>query len=172
MRKLLFVAALMAAQPAQAGVFDVPPKNFYGPLNRLHGVGFTNDVTKDGYLKISAQARAYDSDGFSLNAAMYRAAEMARVGGYRYVEFHDIYSRESRVSESATLYAMPTNVAAHPAKCRSGKPKRCYTADVLAVLKQLGGPTGREPGIAVPSQVDGYGRTVTYTGFGLGAISR
>ena len=172
MRKLFLLAALMAAQPAHAGLFDFPPKNYYGPLQRLHGVGFTNDVSKDGYLKIRAQARAYDGDGFSLNAAMYRAAEMARVGGYRYVQFHDIYSRRSRGSESTSLFAMPTNVAEHPAKCRSGRRERCYTADVLIVLRQLSGPTGTEPGIAVPSYVDGYGRMVTQTGFGLGAISR
>jgi hypothetical protein len=168
---LLLLSVLLVSQPAQAGVFDVPPKNYYGPLQRLHGVGFTNDVTKDGYLKIHAQGRRMDGDGFAVDSALYRAAEMARVGGYRYVEMHDAYSQRNRVGETATVFALPTNTAAHPARCRSGRPKRCYTADVLSVLKTLSGPSGTQPGVAVANHVDQYGRSVTYSGFGIGSIS-
>jgi hypothetical protein len=168
---LLWFSVLLVGQPLHAGVFDVPPKNYYGPLQRLHGVGFTNGVTKDGYLKIYAEARRIDGDDFALDSALYRAAEMARVGGYRYVEMHDGYSQRSRVGESATVFALPTNTAAHPIRCRSGKPKRCYTADVASVLKTLSGTTGMQPGVAASDHLDQYGRSVTYSGFGIGSIN-
>ena len=169
MRVLLCLTLLVASQPLNAGIFDAPPANYYGPMQK--GVGYINSVTNDGYIKIRAESRRMDGSDFATDSALYRAAEMARTGGYRYVEMHDGYSMRSRTSESATVFALPTNTAAHPARCRSGKPKRCYTADVLSVMKILSGESGTQPGVAAPHHVDQYGRTVTYSGFGTGAIS-
>ena len=169
MRVLLCLTLLVASQPLNAGIFDTLPANYYGPLQK--GVGFTNDVSKDGYLKIRAESRRIDGTDFAVDSALYRAAEMARVGGYRYVEMHDGYATRSRDGGSATVFALPTNTAAPPTRCRSGKPKRCYTADVLSVMKILSGESGTQPGVAAPNHIDQYGRTVFYSGFGTGAIS-
>lgn len=64
------------------------------------------------------------------------------------------------------------DVPVHPANCRSGKAKRCYTADVSVVISWLSGASGHEPGVAAPSHVDEYGRAMFQSGFGTGVVRR
>jgi len=167
-RVLLCLAVLVASQPVQAGIFDAPPANYYGPLQK--GVGYKTSTTKDGYLKIEAESRRIDGSDFATDSALYRAAEMARAGGHSHVEMHDGYATRSQLGESVTVFALPTNTAVHPSRCRSGKPNRCYTADVSAVMTVLSGASGNQPGVAAPHHIDEFGRTVTISGFGTGAI--
>jgi hypothetical protein len=167
-RVLLCLAMLLASQPVQAGMFDAPLANYYGPMQK--GVGYKHSTTKDGYWKIEAESRRIDGSDFATDSALYRAAEMARAGGYRFVEMHDGYATRSRLGESVTVFALPTNSAIHPVRCRSGKPNRCYTADVSAVMKVLSGASGNQPGVAAPHHIDEFGRAVTISGFGTGAI--
>ena len=168
MRVLLVLTALIASEPVQAGMFNAPPAHYYGPMQK--GVGYKNSTTKDGYLKIEAESRRIDGSDFATDSALYRAAEMARAGGYRFVEMHDGYATSGRLGESVTVFALPTNSAVHPSRCRSGKPNRCYTADVSAVMKVLSGTSGNQPGVAAPHHIDEFGRTVIISGFGTGAI--
>jgi hypothetical protein len=127
--------------------------------------------TDDGYWKIEASSERGDRR-LAIDKALYRAAELARLGGHRYVEMHDAYSSADRFRESATLFARAADAPVAPQRCRSGKAKRCYTADVAAVLQRLSGTSGNEPGVATPTSIDKYGRTVTESGFGIGAIAR
>lgn len=161
---------LILSGPAQAGFFDRSPRNYYGPMQG--GAGFKEEATPDGYWKIEFSGDNIYDPVFVIDAALYRGAELARAQGHRFVEYHDGYSRSSRTSASAVVFIKGTNDPVAPARCRSGKPKRCYTADIAVVLKRLSGASGREPGVAAPSAVDQYGRTVYESGFGTGAVAR
>jgi hypothetical protein len=127
-------------------------------------------MTDDGYWKIDARTQGGDNR-LAIDVALYRAAELARAAGQQYIEMHDGYSRRNTLGETAILFARAADAPVHPDNCRSGRARRCYTADVLAVIRQLSGPSGREPGVAVPTSVDEYGRTVTRSGFGIGAVT-
>lgn len=170
MRSMFCVAALVLAFSHGAHAQDVSPRYYYGPMNS-RGDGFKDELEKDGYWEITAGINSFGG-ALAIDFAIYRAAEMARAGGHRYVEIHDASTRSNRLgAESATLFARPTDIPAHPTACRSGKPKRCYTADVALVFARLSGADGQHPGLAAPSYLDRYGRTVTESGFGTGAIS-
>jgi len=166
MRIKCFVAAMLLI-PCVSVSADTG-SNYYGPMR--NGVGYKDKLTDDGYWKIEAatQGGMFHAE----DVAIYRAAEMARQQGVAFVEIHDAYTTTRRLmnQEQATLYARPAAAPVHPAACRSGKEKRCYTADVAIVIAKLSGPSGREPGVGAPSYVDEYGRTVTLGGFGLGAV--
>jgi hypothetical protein len=158
MRAFLGLALVAAVLPLQSASAE-----------RARGLEYEEEVTGDGYWKIEARSRRGE-DSLAIDVALYRAAELARAAGHRFVEMHDAHSRRDRVSESAVLYARGVDVPAHPAACRSGRARRCYTADVAAVLRQLSGASGNEPGVPVPT-TDEYGRTVLQSGFGIGAVS-
>ena len=164
---LVLLAALPAAQ-APAQIAD--SRYHYGPMNG-RGDGYKDELGKNGYWKINAGV-SHIGSAIAIDFAIYRAAELARENGYRYVEIHDATSRSNRIggAETVTLYARPAEAPAHPATCRSGKAKRCYTADVALVYARLSGADGRQPGVAAPSYVDKYGRTVMQSGFGTGAV--
>ncbi|CUS45099.1 hypothetical protein MGWOODY_Smn1881 [hydrothermal vent metagenome] len=150
------------------GANAAPPRNYYGPMSG--GAGYKDSPTKDGYWKIEGATQG--GNGLAVDVAIYRAAEMAQAAGSRFVEIHDAYSsRNGLRDERATLFARPAAAALHPSLCRSGKPGRCYTADVALVMRKLSGASGYEPGVAAPTYTDKYGRTVTESGFGVGSIS-
>jgi hypothetical protein len=127
-------------------------------------------LTKDGYWEIEAVTLRGDRS-MAIDKALYHAATLAAAGGHKYVEMHDGYSTSTERfgRDRAVLFARASDAPAHPAKCRSGKPKRCYTADVALLIRQLSGASGKEPGMPIPSY-DKYGRTVLESGFGIGAI--
>jgi hypothetical protein len=172
MRAIWCLPLLLLATPATAGL--IRAAHFYGPLDLLSGVGFKDKTDRHGNWRIVANSRRIDGSGFALNMAMYRAAELARQQGYRYVQFLDGWSTETRLSrdESATLFARPSHDPADPTTaCLSKAKGSCYTADVAQLLVLLGGDGGTQPGVAVPTEVDARGRTVTVTGFGLAHAS-
>jgi hypothetical protein len=127
-------------------------------------------LEKDGYWQIEARNRAGDRRTMPIDKALYHAAILARAAGHKYVEMHDGVSTEQFGEERATLFARGSDAPVHPAKCRSGRAKRCYTADVAALIKELSGASGNEPGMPIPTY-DKYGRAVYQSGFGIGAIA-
>lgn len=163
MRLLLLLVAVLIPSTAIAGTTP----GYYGP--KQGGQGYKDEMRPDGYWKIEA---ATSGRMLAVDMAIYRAAELARARGDRFVEIHDVYATEDRVRrQTATLFARPAAAAAHPSACRSGKRNRCYTADVAVVLKRLSGASGREPGMAATTSIDAYGRTVYESGYGTGSIS-
>lgn len=127
-------------------------------------------LEQDGYWKIEAGNRAGDRRTMPIDKALYHAAILARTAGHKYVEMHDGVSTEQFGGERATLFARGSDAPVHPPKCRSGKAKRCYTADVAVLIKQLSGASGNEPGMPIPTY-DKYGRAVYQSGFGIGAVA-
>lgn len=172
MRVTWVLPLLLLATPADAGL--VRRAHYYGPLDVLSGVGFKDRTDEKGNWKIIANSRRIDGSGFALNVAMYRAAEMAKQQGYRYVRFLGGWASETRLTgfESATVFARPAHDPADPVEgCLSKKGRDCYTADVAHLMLLLGGEGGTQPGVAIPTGVDDRGRQVTTTGFGLAHAS-
>lgn len=157
MRILLGLTLLAVVQPLQA-------------VQARQTFDHDDEVTRDGYWKIEARTQGA-GQRMAIDVALYRAAELARAAGHQYVELHDAHSRRNSSGESAMLFARGANAPVHPGECRSRRARRCYTADVQAVLRRLSGVSGNEPGVATPSYIDEYGRTVTQSGFGIGAVS-
>ena len=161
---LLFIAMY----PAYAGASEPP---YYGPMKAWHGIGYKfgykQDLEKDGTWRVVATTQRGDA----VDMAMYRAAELAREEGFAYVELLGGSASRNFAMSSATVYARPSHSPSPPAACRSKQRGTCYTADVAEVLRKLGGPGGTQPGVAVVDHLDGYGRAVSYSGFGVGAAS-
>jgi hypothetical protein len=169
MRAALLLAAFALMVPAASNARD-DDSGRYGPMDG-RGDGYKSKIAKDGFWEITGGVSGY-SRATAADFAIYRAAEMARAEGHRYVEIHDAVGRQNRSTgaESVTLFARPIDAPIHPSACRSGKPKRCYTADVALVFARLSGEDGNHPGVAAPSYIDKFGRTVTQSGFGTGAV--
>ena len=104
----------------------------------------------------------------AVDVALYRAAELAREQGKRYVQVLNGYGMSGHGVANGFVYAVGSDSPAAPTSCKA---KRCYTADVAKVLEALSGPDGRTPGVPKPSYVDQMGRQVTISGFGIGAIA-
>jgi hypothetical protein len=125
----------------------------------------------DGFWRIQGATRGRKM--LAIDVAIYRAAEMAQAAGSRYVEIHDAIEGENRIGDQqATLFARAVEGPVNPATCRSGKPNRCYTADAQVIVKRLSGASSDEPGMAAPSYIDKYGRPVTESGYGTGAVTQ
>ena len=156
------IAAVVASSPASAG------KLHYGPKSGPFGTGYKHDVEKDGSLRIVTEYHARSAD-LALDVALYRAAELAREAGKPFVQVlgGSAYARNGVAV--GLVYARPSDTAAAPTACR--RAKQCYTADVATVLQALGGAHGNEPGIARPTAVDAFGRSVIFSGFGTGAVA-
>lgn len=166
MRVSQILALLLLA--SSTGAIAASAVSYYGPMRS--GQGYRDELTQDGYWKIQTATKGRRM--LAIDAGLYRAAELARAAGGRFVEIHDAYSEESRMGDQrATLFARVATEAIHPRACRSGKANRCYTADVAVVMKRLSGASGKEPGMAAPSRVDQYGRTVFESGYGTGAVT-
>lgn len=166
MRASQLLAVLLLA-PA-TGAIAASTASYYGPMRS--GQGYKEELTKDGYWKIQAATKGRRM--LAIDVALYRSAELTHAAGGRFVEIHDAYSAENRRGDQqATLFARVAAKAAPPVVCRSGKPNRCYTADMAVVMRRLSGASGKEPGMAAPSRVDQYGRTVYESGYGTGAIA-
>lgn len=168
MKRLLLCAIVLAA-PGVAWAGDDAP--YYGPMQRWHGIGYTfgyrDKVERDGTWRIDT---AIHGRGEAIDMALYRAAERARDAGYRYVFLLGGESRTTPGVKAATLYARPSRDAVAPTGCRSRKVTTCYTADVGELLRILGGPDGLQPGVAIVDHRDEYGRAVTLSGYGTGAV--
>jgi len=162
-RVVAILAILATATPAAAR--DYIPT--YAPKHGLMGEGFKHSVEKDGTWRIVTEYHTRDPL-IALDVALYRAAELAREQGKRYVQVLNGYAMGGYGSSNGFVYAVGSDSPAAPASCKA---KRCYTADVAKVLEALSGPDGRTPGVAKPSYVDGFGRAVTIDGFGIGAIA-
>lgn len=160
----LFLLAL--ATPAVAG--DAP---YYGPMKAWHGwgfkYGFEDKFGKDGAWRVDAATRS----GEAIDMAMYRMAERAQAAGYRYVQFLGGGAQGGPGYQSATVWGRPSESAAAPAECRTKNRVTCYTADVAAVMRRLGGPDGAQPGVAVVDHRDQYRRAVYYSGFAIASAT-
>jgi hypothetical protein len=170
MRLSLAIAALALFISCAAYASDGASSFRYGPMTTW-GDGYKDEVARDGFWKIQARTNGFGR-AQAIDVGIYRAAELAKAAGHRYVEIHDAVERHDRLSGRAdvTLFARPIDAPVHPSTCRSGKPKRCYTADVELVFVRLSGENMQQPGVAAPSYVDEYGRTVIESGFGTGAV--
>jgi hypothetical protein len=170
MRPALTLAAFALLLSSAANAADDYSRYYYGPMTGS-GDGYKSKEAKDGFWEIDAGIRR-QPNALAADFAIYRAAEMAKAAGHRYVEIHDAVQRRNNASgaENVTLFARPADAPIHPAVCRSGKPNRCYTADVALVFARLSGADGKHPGLAAPSYIDKFGRTVTQSGFGTGAV--
>lgn len=162
----LVILALTVSATAHAGGGQYR----YEPMNAL-GFGYHEKLKRDGFWEIDA-GTTQNSGVLPIDVAIYRAAELAKAGGHRYVELHDASGREDRFGGlSARLYARPSDAPVHPTTCRSGKPNRCYTADTELVFARLSGDDMRHPGVAAGSQIERYGRQIVPSGFGTGAVA-
>lgn len=156
------VAAVLLSAPAIAGTLE------YKPFGGLSGQGYKHKVEGDGSWRIVAEYSTRDPI-ISLDVALYRAAELAREAGQPYVQILGGDASGRMGVATAIIYARGSGTAQAPSVCR--RSKTCYTADVAKVLAALGGPSGNEPGVAKPTSVDRFGRTVTVSGFGTGAVA-
>lgn len=158
----LTLSAIIAA-PVAAG----QQPRYYGPKKGMFGEGYKHSVEKDGSWRIVTEY--HDRDALpAIDVALYRAAELARQEGHAFVEILGGYGSSGPGASNGFVYARPSDSPAAPTNCR-GKP--CYTADVAQVLRALSGPSGYERGVAAPSSVDRFGRQVTVSGFGIGAVA-
>ena len=162
------VLLLAIAQPAWARGDDAP---YYGPMKR-RGIGFEigykDRVEKDGSWRIDA---AIHARGDAIDMALYRAAERAHDLGYRYLFLLGGSESRSPGLNMATVYARPSHDAGPPIGCRSRKMTSCYTADVLEILRILGGPDGSQPGVPILASRDAFGREVYLSGYGTGGVA-
>ena len=156
------IAAVMVSSPASAR--DI----YYGPKSGPFGTGYKHNVEKDGSIRIVTEYHSRDPY-VALNVALYRAAELARDAGKPFVQMLGGYAQARNGVAVGFAYARPTDSSSAPAACR--RAKRCYTADVATVLRALGGPYGNQPGIARPTGTDQFGRSVSFEGFGTGAVA-
>src|SRR6188768_2825588 len=67
----------------------------YAPIN-ITGDGFSEKETSDGFLRIDARI-GHRSRALAIDIAIYRAAELAKEAGHRYVEIHDATERSNRI---------------------------------------------------------------------------
>lgn len=169
MKRLCALVLGLAAAPVIAAGPDAP---YYGPALRWHGIGYKlgyqDRIQPDGSWRIEVSARS----GEPVDMALYRAAERARDLGYRYVALLGGVEHRIPGMRWVTLYARPSATADAPTTCRSSRKGTCYTADVGEVLRVLGGPGGAQPGVAMVDHLDRFGRAVTYSGYGTGAVGR
>ena len=156
------IAAVLASSPASAG------KPYYGPKSGPFGTGYKHNVEKDGSLRIVTEYHSRDPY-LALNVALYRAAELARDAGKPFVQVLGGNASSRHGVAVSFVFARPSDSPSAPAACR--RAKQCYTADVASVLQAVGGPHGNEPGIAKPTGTDRFGRSVSFEGFGIGAVA-
>ncbi len=170
MKRFLSCLMLLAtAQPAWARGDDVP---YYGPMKRWHGIGFQTGyrdrTEKDGSWRIDA---AIHGQTDAIDMALYRAAERAHELGYRYLFLLGGNGSKTPGQDVATVYARPSHEAVPPIGCRSKKLTTCYTADVLEIMRILGGPDGSQPGVPILAGRDEFGRDVFSSGYGTGGVT-
>lgn len=170
MKRFLSCLVLLAiAQPAWASGDDAP---YYGPMKRWHGIGvqtgYRDRTEKDGSWRIDAAIHGRTD---AIDMALYRAAERAHELGYRYLFLLGGNGSKSPGQDMATVYARPSHEAVPPTGCRSKKLTTCYTADVLEILRILGGPDGSQPGVPILAGRDEFGREVFSSGYGTGGVS-
>jgi hypothetical protein len=160
---------LAVTQPAWAGADDAP---YYGPMKRWHGIGYKigyeDRTEKDGSWRIDA---AIHGRSDAIDMALYRAAERAHDLGYRYLFLLGGKGSKTPGIDMATVYARPSHEAVPPIGCRSKKVTSCYTADVMEVMRILGGPDGTQPGIPILASRDEFGRDVFLSGYGTGGVA-
>ena len=161
--KTILVAVCLVSSPVLAR----DASHYYGPKDGMMGEGYKHSVQKDGSWRIVTEYHTRDPL-MALDTALYRAAELARDGGHRYVQILSGYGSSSYAVANGFVFAQPADTPEAPTHC---KDKRCYTADVARVLYLLSGPSGDEPGLAKPTSVDEHGRQVTVSGYGIGAVS-
>lgn len=168
MRPWHLMPLLLAIQPVWAGASEPP---YYGPMKAWHGIGFKfgfkQEAQADGTWRVTAATRRTDA----IDMAMYRVAQLAREQGFAYVELLRASESTSPGDNSATVYARLSHSPAPPAGCRPARRQTCYTADVAAVMHVLGGPGGTQPGVPIVDHLDEYGRAVSFSGFGVGAVA-
>lgn len=170
MKRFLSCLVLLAiAQPASAGGDDAP---YYGPMKRWNVIGFQTGykdrTEKDGSWRIDAAVHGRTD---AIDMALYRAAERAHELGYRYLFLLGGNGSKTPGLDMATVYARPSHDAVPPIGCRSKKLTSCYTADVLEIIRVLGGPGGSQPGVPILAGRDEFGRDVFSSGYGTGGVT-
>ena len=168
MKRLLLCLFLVGiGGPAWAG--GKPP--YYGPIKKGgigFKVGYEDRVEKDGSWRIGATTRG---GGDAIDMALYRAAELARDAGYRYIFLLGGRWSKTPGLDVAVLFARPSHEAVAPIGCKSKKVTTCYTADAGEVMRILGGPGGTQPGVPIVDHRDEYGREVFLSGYGTGGVA-
>jgi len=170
MKRFLSCLVLLAiAQPGQAASDDAP---YYGPMKRWNVIGFQTGykdrTEKDGSWRIDAAVHGRTD---AIDMALYRAAERAHELGYRYLFLLGGNGSKTPGLDTATVYARPSHDAVPPIGCRSKKLTSCYTADVLEIMRILGGPGGSQPGVPILAGQDEFGRDVFSSGYGTGGVT-
>jgi hypothetical protein len=155
-------AAILMSSSANAG------NSSYGPKSGVFGTGYKDKVEDDGSLRIVTEYHSPNPD-FALNVALYRAAEIARSVGKPFVQILGGHASARNGVALGYVFARPTDSAAAPLACR--RAKTCYTANVGEVLAALSGPRGNEPGVVRPTGTDRFGRSVSFGGYGAGAVA-
>lgn len=130
--------------------------------------GYKERVEKDGSWRIVAEYSGADAID-ALDVALYRAADLARAEGKKYVQVLGGSASSRMHTATAIIFAKASDSPEAPSECH--RSKRCYTADVATVLDILGGENGRAPGNARVTSYDQYGRPVKSSGFGTGAVA-
>ena len=149
MRSLFLLLAVAVPLATASASFLRAEPQYYGPLLTLAGVGYKESIEKDGAWRIVTNSRRSDGEGYALNMALYRAAELAHEGGFTRVQILGGYStRMTGVgvlsgTEFAKIFARGSNSAGQPEGCRSHKPNACYSASVAEILFILGPAVGR-----------------------------
>ncbi len=164
MRLLTLIAAVGAMLvPSLAAAVDYHP---WG--GGLISQGYKESFEENGSWRIVAEYNNSDPID-TLDIALYRAADLARADGKKYVQILGGSASSRMRTATAIIFAKASDSSAAPTKCH--RSKRCYTADVAAVLDILGGENGRAPGNAKVTSHDKYGRPVRSSGFGTGAVA-
>ena len=165
--RILFAAAA-AATAVLASSSAIAGGSAYGPKNGIFGTGYKDKVEDDGSLRIVTEYHSMDPD-FALNVALYRAAELARGAGKPFVQILGGHASARNGVALGYVFARPSDSPSAPLACR--RAKACYTARVDAVLAALSGPRGNEPGVVRPAGTDRFGRSVSFGGYGAGAVA-
>ena len=87
---VLAILALATSPAAHAGGREY----HYAPMNAV-GEGYHDELERDGFWEIEAGIIG-NRGVLAIDVAIYRAAEMAKTGGHRYVEIHDASERRAR----------------------------------------------------------------------------
>src|SRR3954451_16133987 len=108
-RVAAILALVVTATPAAAR--DYVPA--YGPKHGLMGEGFKHTIEKDGTWRIVTEYRTRDPL-VALDVGLYRAAELAREQGKRYVQVLNGYAMGGYGSSNGFVYAIGSDSPAAP----------------------------------------------------------
>ena len=117
----------------------------YGKLH-LFG-GYTDKEIEPGVWKVTGAGNGPAGPGFGRNVAVYRAAEIAKAGGFSHFQVlrqrgktHGVGVSGGSMSyagENMELIVRPTNDPAGPLACRDKDPQACMTLPVAETMATI-----------------------------------